>query len=351
MPLDYAERAALLQRRAAVAFAAFGDKQERLAAEVLQEATQLWRDEFADLVAEPPRWLRDLAFAETPEERVEAIEMAVLGTFARGDQRWGEFPEDRPAERDWVLRHWVPSGCVSLFAGPGGGGKGFASLQMAAAVAAGATAVFPSDGPNKGPSVHLGARRHLAGILSAEDDTAEMARRLHGLPDLNGLAARDAVGPRLRLHRPAGPLWAERGPTSAMDVVAQGLDLGIRLLVLDNVGLIFNGNENDRGEVTEFVACLAGLAAQYKAGVIVIHHPSKGERGAAISGSTAWRNAVRAVLLLETELERKTKRRRTSLVLDKSNYGPSGNRVYLRLETRADGLGWREVTPDEAWRG
>ena len=72
-------------------------------------------------------------------------------------------------------------------------------------------------------------------------------------------------------------------------------------MLLDNVARLYAGNENDRHQVTSFIAMLTGAAAPTNAAVGLLGHPGKAV-GAEYSGSTAWEGSVRARLYLGHKL-------------------------------------------------
>ena len=261
---------------------------------------------------------------------------------------WDIFPHVEPEPMTWVFPDWVPMGCTSELAGRGGAGKGLAALQMAAAVASGNTHPFGQldtefGDATRGPVLNL-PRSATAGIISAEDDRNELARRLWRLPDVDGMPIRDAVDERLLIHRPTAPMWTEAGEGQGINAVRAGLDLGMKLLVIDPAASVFEGNENDRMPVTQFIDALNRLAQDHDAAILLVVHPSK---SSSISGSTAWVNASRRVIALDVE-EEKTKektRRCWKLRGVKSNYGPQGGEICLSMRN----VVWYETTAADAW--
>jgi RecA-family ATPase len=72
---------------------------------------------------------------------------------------------------------------------------------------------------------------------------------------------------------------------------------GARMVFLDNVAHLFPGDENARGEVTQFINLLNRLASDTSAAIVLLGHPNKG--GDNYSGSTGWLNAVRSQVTME----------------------------------------------------
>jgi RecA-family ATPase len=69
------------------------------------------------------------------------------------------------------------------------------------------------------------------------------------------------------------------------------------IVILDNVARLYSCNENDRHQVTSFIAMLTKAARPTGAGILLLGHPAKGPQSE-YSGSTAWEGAVRSRLYL-----------------------------------------------------
>ena len=83
-------------------------------------------------------------------------------------------------------------------------------------------------------------------------------------------------------------------------VVTAALDLKTRLVVVDTASDVFAGNENDRGEVRQFIARARFDSARINGAVLLCAHPSRAglQSGEGDSGSTGWSNALRSRLFL-----------------------------------------------------
>jgi hypothetical protein len=125
-------------------------------------------------------------------------------------------------------------------------------------------------------------------------------------------------------------------PTAMMDELhSQVQDYAADYVFLDNIARLYGGNENDRHQVTQFLAWLQSVCAP--AGVCLLGHPAKGA-GSEYSGSTAWEGAVRARLYLSDRLpdqpidpEEPPDESVRYLSRRKSNYSPND---WRRLEMR-----------------
>jgi RecA-family ATPase len=103
---------------------------------------------------------------------------------------------------------------------------------------------------------------------------------------------------------------------------------GLVLLCIDNAALVYAGEENDRTEVTQFMAALNGLASRLGIGIVLSTHKSKSTDGSplrAASGSTAWINAARHVLDLQPE----SSGQGPCLTVIKSNCTKPGEKIPL----------------------
>lgn len=213
----------------------------------------------------------------------------------RKPMRWPELATQTPPIRTWRIDHWLTQG-VTLLSGSGGIGKTLVAQQIVTALALGKR--FVDNVPT--------AARVL--MWACEDDHDELWRRQLAIcryfgVGLEVLDGKLVIEPRL-------------GRENALFAVSQGLPMwtGLRdelaeqvedyqadILVLDNIGQLFAGSENDRHHVTAFCNGLSGLATSRNLSVILLGHPAKAA-GSEFSGSTAWENAVRMRWYMGTKL-------------------------------------------------
>lgn len=225
-------------------------------------------------------------------------------------------------EPGFLLPPLLPRGQVTLLGGHGGVGKSMLALEMAAHVAAGRPfAAFPVDTPAN------------VVFISLEDDRGVVMPRLRRvidhfqLPELVFLNLRifDHSGGygALMTEVPGGGL----GGTALMAELEAAV-VSADLIVIDNASEAFDGNENARRHVRQFIAALRAVGQACNAVILLLAHIDKaaamrGARDNSYSGSTAWHNSARSRLALvvdETGIE---------LRHEKSNYAPPALPVRL----------------------
>ena len=250
-----------------------------------------------------------------------------------------------PARREWLIPEWLPSGTVTLFHGRGGAGKSALALMLACAVA--------GDGdrwPDGEHGLRVTGERAPVVMATFEDSADELERRRRALVR-RGYEPADPerIGDRVHALDLAdrGALWAvdRFGPLDSAD--ASGLDRlaayaakhAARLVVIDPLYAAFGGSENDRAHVGAFLTRLRRMASDLQAAVLIVSHPPKGQAGgdrtaaeADPSGSSTWRDGVRAAWRLAPESGPGSDAKGDALTLTKSNYGrahPAVEPVFL----------------------
>jgi RecA-family ATPase len=224
--------------------------------------------------------------------------------------------------REFVVSRLVPAALLSLFTAPGGGGKSYISLNLAASVAIGAMAYGLTT--IQAPTIYI----------TAEDDDDENHRRLIGVANALGESISSFSG---KLYLLSLVARTEKGlarfdPDNRMTVLPLFHELrvtiqqtGARLMVLDNVAHLFEGNENHRAQVAAFIGLLNALALETQCAIILISHPNKA--GDSFSGSTAFQNQVRSHIHMEIDEKDPDVRR---IKLAKANYARLEEPLRLR---------------------
>jgi RecA-family ATPase len=239
--------------------------------------------------------------------------------------------------RPWHVQGMIPAGQVTLLSGDGGVGKSTLALQLCCATALGCAWI--GQFPLQGRSLYV----------SAEDDTAEIHRRLDALSIFYGRPL-DNLGQVL--------VWPLAEKEDAAIVVADGPDMikttprwdelaaVVRawrpaLVVIDSVADVFAANEINRGQVRKFVSVNRTLAIETGSAIVMLSHPSLTgmTSGSGLSGSTAWNNSVRSRLYftrpkIDSDCTPDPSARVLSVL--KANYAEAGGEMKLRL--RAGGF-------------
>lgn len=248
------------------------------------------------------------------------------------------FPASDLSGKPVPMRHWlvpdlVPSRVVTSLYGDGGTGKSLLALQLAYAVAT--EGRWLGRGVSGGPVL----------FISAEDDEAELHRRLDAIvqaeggrfEDLDRLTLRSLAGEDALLallDRNTGKLMPSALFTELDKRMAEDAPA---LLVLDTLADLFPGDENNRAQVTQFVGLLIGLAIRHDCAVLLLAHPSRSglASGGGDGGSTAWNGKVRSRLYLERVVsgERgdtyEANPDARMLTTKKANYGRTGGEIAL----------------------
>lgn len=242
-----------------------------------------------------------------------------------------------PPPRRWVWESWLPRGHVGLLVGEGGAGKSLIGIDLSIAVITGQSFCgYPVTQGN------------VLGWF-AEDDRNELHRRVIAgarqfepkRTDFDRFQAYARHGKENMLCEFPKPTCME--PLQPFkDLVDQIREHRPILVILDNIAQLSGADENSRREVTIFVNKLSALALEFDCAILLLGHPSKSDD---VSGSTAWKAAVRSVFHLDYQPPGTPKSDEKPLDLDtrflsklKANY--SSRSDYVELIYRADALEW-----------
>lgn len=257
-----------------------------------------------------------------------AIRKTQMNSFLDGIFTASDLQGQRIPPRIWHVQDLIPSDTVTLFSGDGGTGKSLLALQLAASTALARL------------WLGLPVREGKAIYLSAEDDRAELHRRLADIAQAEGVHLADLSNLTLRSLAGEDALLALLGkggalePTPLLDAIDDLLErFQPDLLVLDTLADYFPGNENDRAQARQFIGILRGLAIRHRCAVFMLAHPSLTglNSGTGTSGSTGWNNSVRSRLYLSRVVQDSYEPNPDARVLRtmKSNYARTGAEIGL----------------------
>lgn len=259
------------------------------------------------------RLAKALAAGCTPNELrpiLDSIEQAQAGVADHANRlRVCNTAQLRDAELSsprFLIEPFIPRDQVTLFGGHGGGGKTSVGYVLCAHVATG---------------TDWAGLRVLPGkvlVVSFEDPEELMLWRFKNIATEYGLDI-DAIIRNVRMidATEAQPIMrevSERGIKSVQptqdgsDLVAMITGERFDLVQIDNASDCFDGDENNRRQVRQFVRYLAGAIRVHHGALLLLAHIDKtaaryGSAGNSYSGSTAWHNSVRSRLaLVDSEL-------------------------------------------------
>lgn len=233
-----------------------------------------------------------------------------------------------PEQQRWLASARIPSGDLTIMAGNGGSGKTEIMVQLLVYVAAGL-------GDWLGCTIENG----VALFLSCEEPEHNIRDREERICKHRCLAPYDL--PNLHMVFPdLEATWlahATKDGRLARAPLLDWLEAWIvkhkpRLVVIDSIAAVFDGDAIARRQVRAFLAMLRKIAREHDTAIVLLDHPSV--RGMADGSGTAnsvdWRNSVRSMLHL-SDADKDDQDVRT-LSVTKSNYGRTGEKVTLRWD-------------------
>jgi len=208
----------------------------------------------------------------------------------------------------------IPQSAVTLCAGRGGTGKSTFLIWLAAQLNMG---TLPGE---------LYGQRVPVLYVSHEDSLEEVVAPR---ADANGVV-RDLFYSLSISSREIGGETVPSLPED-MPLIRQAIaETGAKLLIIDPITSTLSGGDNDKmADVRRVMDPLNAMAAELGVSVIGIAHFRKGGGSASdlISGSHAWRDAARAVMLFARDDDADA----TVMTLEKINSGEAGKSFRYRL--------------------
>ncbi len=211
----------------------------------------------------------------------------ILSGLLTGATAWNR---DIP-DRQWIVRDLIPAGGVTMLTGAGGEGKTLFAQQIASCVASGY------------PVLDRPTTRCTVLALYGEDDNDELVRRQQSIMRVHSIDPDDVADYHFMslfgrdtllggFDRQTGAFVPSDLYNSIRDTA---LDLGARLVILDNSTQMYGGDVNDRSTVVRFLQALNKLALEINGAVLLLGHVAKAE-GSTYAGTTAWRDGVRQAM-------------------------------------------------------
>ena len=225
-----------------------------------------------------------------------------------------------PEPLEFAIEGLVPKRMVTLHVADGGAGKSLLVQE-------GMTAVASAK-----PFLDLPTSSGSAAGMFAEDEDNVLHLRQNRINDTFSITMNDLAGKHFAQSYCGldTVLWKEGATTELFSTIERQLGKipDLQFLAIDTAAQVYAGNENDRMEVTQFIAALTGLAMRLDIGLMLTFHTSKTSDGSvarAGSGSTAWIWACRSVL----KLDRGEEENEAVLTLLKANHTKPGLTIPL----------------------
>jgi RecA-family ATPase len=234
---------------------------------------------------------------------------------------------NKPVPQRWLAQGRVPSGDLTILSGNGGSGKTEIAVELLVSVAAGL-------GDWLGCIVEAGPALFIS-CEEPEDNVRDRVERIakHRHIDPHAIDDLHLFFPELDATwlATAEPRTGRISKTPLLILIEAWIEEHRpRLVVIDSVAAVFDGEAIARRQVRAFLAALRKVARQHDVAILLLDHPSV--RGMADGTGTAnsvdWRNSVRSMLhLSDPDKDDQDVR---ELEVKKNNRGRSGEKVKLR---------------------
>jgi hypothetical protein len=248
-----------------------------------------------------------------------------------------------PTKVEWLWPNRVPMGKLTTFAGWGGLGKSFVTMDLAARISVG------------GEVPHAGGECFDIGnvlILNTEDDPSDTS-----VPRL--MEATSGVDlDRLRFLRPHKLNVFTLDDLETLDRAFEEMG-GVRLVVIDPATAHLGAaNDHKNAELRAVLMPLSLWAMARKVAVVLVTHVNKPQGGkvealARVVGGVAWVNAVRAAVMFSKDPDDPARRLMVGM---KNNLGPEQLGLAYKIVptnglARVEWDGLVETTADDAING
>lgn len=209
---------------------------------------------------------------------------------------WPVLAQADAPEFEWLIPHWL-SWHPTLLSGRGSIGKSLLAQQLATALATGTPFIGQACPPMK-VLCWMCEDEHDELWRRQERICASMGLPLGGMTNLT-IDARYGLKNELFVTEYGRGAWT---PVIG-ELQTQIHETQADVVILDNIGHIYGGDENNRHLVTMFTNGIAGLANETGRRIctLLLGHPAKSQ-GSEYSGSTAWENSVRMRWYMDNKL-------------------------------------------------
>lgn len=194
----------------------------------------------------------------------------------------------------------IRAGSLNMFYGTSGSLKTMIAIDMGMCVAVGKPWLHPIPGMTA-PQPHATTQANVL-LVDFDNGLEESEIRASAIARSHGLKESD---PFYYVSLPSP--WLNTGNRSSVnDLIARIKFHGIGLLILDNLGLISGGADQNSGQMTPVMSGLRRIAEDTGAAVVVIHHERKSNGiktrpGDRLRGHTSIEAALDVALLVERE--------------------------------------------------
>lgn len=267
-----------------------------------ESVDDLWVDgrTLADLI--PAQLPRDEELEPPAEERPRALSLRSAATISSKRTRF-------------LWDKMVPLSAVSIMGGRGGVAKSTFAIWLAGQVNQG---LLPGELRGEpSPVLYVSHEDSPEEVVVPRADANGVNREMFHLLSIHSKEMGGDVVPRL---------------PEDMPLIREAIALtGAKLLIIDPITSTLGGGDNDKmAEVRLVMDPLNQMAGELGVSVLGIAHFRKGagNQSDMISGSHAWRDAARAVMLFARDEEQNA----TVMTLDKINSGEAGKSFQYRLD-------------------
>lgn len=277
---------------------------------------------------------------------------------------------DNYSPKEVIFDNCLPCGEVGILTGAGGTGKSFATIHIAMALALSIPAFNGYGKPFK-PT-----KRGKVLIIAAEDSKEDYGRRMWGVRkemSIGGHKDLCAIQNNLLIQSVRGldnrMIQQTKEGTKLTGVISDIIDLihasnsasyddpngEIRLVIIDPLARFYGGKENDNDDATFFINAVNRICVETGAGVLLIHHSAKGNKGGS-RGASGFVDACRTHISLRSLAQDKenkkqhasginpTDRNKILISLEKSNHVKLWDHdIYLQ---RKDTGAFEAIEPD-----